>query len=142
MVNTAQQLVQIETEPGQAIERIRVAEPRRLTLHQAGYFVHPDVRAKRLIVEHYTNKGVLNCVLEGNSTSALYAEAIARRLVAPLDHTAYLGREIARAERSLLDGTPFVQDAARGEIADRPDESALSDSACGCSSTATKGTNW
>ena len=102
---------------GQAIERILVSEPSRLTLDKAGYFVvYPDVRAKRLIVEHYTNKGVLDCALEGNSTGALYVEAIERQLVTRLDHAAYLGRELARAERSLLDGRPFVQDAAPGAV--------------------------
>lgn len=127
---------------GQAIERIRVSEPPRLTLDKAGYFVvYPDARAKRLVVEHYTNQGVLNCVLEGNSTGALYAEAIERQLVTRLDHAAYLGRELARAETSLLDGTPFVQDAAPGELPAPPVKSACSGSSCGCSSTATEGTH-
>jgi len=126
----------------QAIERIRVSEPPHLTLDKAGYFVvYPDIRARRLIVEHYTNQGVLNCVLEGNSTGALYAAAIERQLLTRLDHAAYLGRELARAERSLLDGTPFVQDAAPGELPDLAAEADCAGSACGCTSTATKGTN-
>lgn len=121
---------------GQAVERIRVSEPPLLTLDKAGYFViYPDIRTKCLIVEHYTNKGVLNCVLEGDSTGALYAEAIERQLVTRLDHAAYLGRELARAERSLLDGTPFVQDAAPGELATTENEhTGNENSHCGCSS--------
>lgn len=127
---------------GQAIEPIRVSEPPRLTLDKAGYFVvYPDVRTNRLIVEHYTNKGVLDCVLEGSSTGALYAEAIERQLVTRLDHAAYLGRELARAERSLLDGTPFVQDAAPGELPNSAAESGCAGSFCGCSSTVSKETN-
>ena len=27
------------------------------------------------MVEHYTNQGVLDCMMEGNSTGALYTEA-------------------------------------------------------------------
>jgi len=100
------------------VERIEVPEPKRLALDKAGYFViYPDGRLKRLIVEHYTNQGVLNCVLEGTSTGAIYTDAIERQLLTRLDHAAYLGRELARAEKSLLDGTPFVQDAAPGELA-------------------------
>jgi tetrahydromethanopterin S-methyltransferase subunit A len=121
----------------QAIERIQVTEPPRLSLDKAGYFViYPDARTMRLIVEHYTNKGVLNCVLEGNSTGALYAEAIQRELVTRLDHAAYLGRELARAETSLLDGTPFVQDAAPGEPdSTEHDHSVNENCQCGCSSS-------
>jgi len=127
---------------GQAIERIRVSEPARLTLDKAGYFViYPDLRARCLIVEHYTNKGVLNCVLEGTSTGALYAEAIERQLLTRLDHAAYLGRELARAERSLQDSTPFVQDAAPGELAPTEHEHEKNENnQCGCSSaTSMKG---
>jgi len=118
-----------------SVERIRVQEPKRLTLDKAGYFVvYPDTRVKRLIVEHYTNQGVLNYVLEGTSTGALYSEAIERQLLTRLDHAAYLGRELARAEKSLLDGTPFVQDAAPGELATAAPKTACNTgAACGCS---------
>ena len=113
------------------VERIQAPEPMRLTLDKAGYFVvYPDTRSKSLVVEHYTNQGVLNCVLEGTSTGALYSEAIERQLVTRLDHAAYLGRELARAEQSLLSGQPFVQDAAPGELASPPKESCSS--GCGC----------
>lgn len=99
------------------VARIHASEPSQLVLDKAGYFVvYPDARTQRLIVEHFTNQGVLNCVLEGTSTGALYSEAIERALVTRLDHAAYLGRELARAEHSLVSGTRFVQDAAPGEI--------------------------
>jgi len=114
------------------IERIQASEPERLKLDKAGYFVvYPDTRAKHLVVEHYTNQGVLDCVLEGRSTGALYSEAIERQLLTRLDHAAYLGRELARAERSLLDGAPFVQDAAPGELAASAANIDCIDS-CGC----------
>lgn len=99
------------------VMRIEAQEPELLVLDKAGYFVvYPDCRNRRLIVEHYTNQGVLNCVLEGISPSALYSEVIQRQLLTRLDHAAYLGRELARAEQSLLIGTPFVQDKAPGEL--------------------------
>jgi len=125
---------------GQAIERIRVSEPEQLTLDKAGYFViYPDSQSGKIIVEHYSNKGVLNCVLEGRSTGALYSEAIARGLLTRLDHAAYLGRELARAESSLLTGTPFVQDAAPGELPESEHSTSCNEtSACGCSPTSSK----
>ena len=120
------------------VARIQVTEAKPLTLDKAGYFVvYPDHRAKRLVVEHYTNQGVLNCVLEGSSTGALYGEAIERQLLKRLDHAAYLGRELARAEKSLLDGTPFAQDAAPGELAvTSPKGACNTESSCACSPAA------
>lgn len=114
-----------------AVQIVHATESERLTLDKAGYFiVYPEHRTKQLFVEHYTNQGVLDCVLEGTSTGALYGEAIKHNLLTRLDHAAYLGRELARAEQSILQGTPFVQDAAPGEI----DNAAAIESACGCSS--------
>lgn len=126
-----------------APERIHVTEAKRLVLDKAGYFViYPDARNQRLVVEHYTNHGVLNCILEGASTGALYFEAIERQLLTRLDHAAYLGRELARAERSLQDGTPFVQDAAPGELEDTALKAVAcsTGNSCGCShASPTKG---
>lgn len=67
----------------------------------AGYFViYPDTRRRVIQVEHYTNAGVLDCVLTGETPAALYGTIIERSLIGRLDHAAYLGRELARAERS------------------------------------------
>lgn len=122
-----------------SVEPIQVSEPKDLMLDRAGYFViYPDARAKRLVLEHYTNQGVLTCVLEGTSTGALYCAAIERQLVTRLDHAAYLGRELARAEHSLVTGSQFVQDAAPGVLDPEPSEASCS-SDNSCSSTSPKG---
>ena len=114
------------------VESIQAKEPDRLTLDPAGYFVvYPDQRMKRLALEHYKNSGVLDCVLEGDSAAALYATVIERELVTRLDHAAYLGRELARAERSLETGEAYVQDKAAGLI--QPSQSLNSGESCGCS---------
>ena len=119
------------------VKRIQATNPTHLTLDKAGYFViYPERRTKKLVVEHYTNHGVLDCVMEGVSTGAMYTEAIERDLVTRLDHAAYLGRELSRAEQSLLQGTPFVQDAAPGVLFPLPPESSSeTGNACGCSDT-------
>ena len=119
------------------VKRIHATDPTRLILDKAGYFViYPERRTKTLVVEHYTNQGVLDCMMEGNSTGALYTEAIERDLVTRLDHAAYLGRELARAEQSLLQATPFIQDAAPGALFPiSPKGHAETGSACSCSDT-------
>ena len=128
------------TYPSQAgtvsVERIRARPPQRLTLDKAGYFVvYPNARRQELMVEHYSNQGALDCVLEGSSPASLYSEAIERKLLTRLDHAAYLGRELARAEQSLKTGEPFVQDKAPG------DEEAMetTHTSCGCGSGSCNG---
>jgi tetrahydromethanopterin S-methyltransferase subunit A len=103
---------------GTKIGVIQAAEPDQLTLDKTGYFVvYPDRRKRRLVLERYTNAGVLDCVIEGMSGSTLCTEAIRRHLLERLDHAAYLGRELARAERTLDTGEPYVQDKAPGRLA-------------------------
>lgn len=107
-------------------------EPRRLVPDPAGFFVvYPDSPRRRLIVEHYTTTGVLDCVLEGATPPALYSTAAERGLLSRLDHAAYLGRELARAERSLKTGEPYVQDRAVGEITPEPIETSAGSCDCG-----------
>lgn len=85
----------------------------RLVLDPAGYFViFPDARRRILVVEHYRNEGVLDRVLEGRIPADLCATAIELGLLTRLDHAAYLGQELARADHALRTGEPFAQDAA------------------------------
>ncbi|MBI4644483.1 MAG: DUF4346 domain-containing protein [Deltaproteobacteria bacterium] len=91
--------------------------PARMVSDPAGYFViYVDRDREMLTLEHYLNDGVLNTVIEGGSAAELYTPAIDRGLISRLDHAAYLGRELARAEESLRAGEPFVQDAAPEEL--------------------------
>jgi len=116
--------------PPRSIEMVEGKEAERLTLDKAGYLVvYPDPRRNRLTLEHYTNHGVLDCVIEGATAAALYATAIERCLLTRLDHAAYLGRELARAEQSLRTGEPYVQDRAAGT--ERPMASLSTACRCG-----------
>ena len=87
--------------------------PARMVSDPAGYFVIYVDRGRGILsLEHYLNDGLLDMVIEGASAAELYTPAIDRGLISRLDHAAYLGRELARAEESLRSGEPFVQDAA------------------------------
>lgn len=90
-------------------------EPERLISDPAGFFViYPERRRGLIVVEHYTNAAVLDCVIEATTPAAASATLIERGLVSRLDHAAYLGRELGRAEHALLHGTPYIQDRAPG----------------------------
>lgn len=98
------------------VETVHAKEPQFYKSDPAGFFVvYPDHRTIRLVVEHYTNAGMLDCVVEGSTPTAVYAEIVKRGLVSQLDHAAYLGRELAAAERSLQTREPYVQDRAPGD---------------------------
>jgi tetrahydromethanopterin S-methyltransferase subunit A len=87
--------------------------PERMVSDPAGYFViFTDRQHGLLNVEHYKNGGVLTTIIEGRSAAEVYMTAIERGLLSRLDHAAYLGRELARAEHALSSGEPYVQDAA------------------------------
>lgn len=103
--------------------------PEKTTLDPKGYFlIYADSLHSSLTLEHYTNDGVLDTRIEGRSATELYLTAIEEELLSRLDHAAYLGRELTRAEECLKTSRPYVQDAA-------PDkERTISDSfrECGC----------
>lgn len=85
----------------------------RLVLDPRGYFIiFPDRSRRRILVEHYANDGTLAHVFAGEHGEDLWSTVIAQDLVSRLDHAAYLGKELARAEQALGTGEPFVQDGA------------------------------
>ena len=77
-----------------------------------------------LSLEHYRNDGLLDTVIEGGTAAELYTPAVDRGLLSCLDHAAYLGQELARAENSLHSGEPFVQEAAP-ELAAPPEPASV-----------------
>ncbi|MHC4416630.1 MAG: DUF4346 domain-containing protein [Planctomycetota bacterium] len=101
--------------------------PERMMSDKAGYFVvYPDRARHILLLEHYRNDGELDVMIEGRAAAELYYPAIDRGLISRLDHAAYLGRELARAERALENGGPYVQDAA-------PEQRTTTGRGCSCS---------
>ncbi len=99
--------------PSSITQAIAGAVPERMIPDRAGYFVvFIDRVGSRLNVEHYQNNGVLTTIIEGHSAAEVYMTVIERGLLTRLDHAAYLGRELARAEHALQSAEPYVQDAA------------------------------
>ena len=106
------------------IEAVTGSIPLHMVSDPAGYFViFPDTARRLLSLEHYANTGVLSTIIEGRTAAELYMTAINRNLISRLDHAAYLGRELARAESALASGDRYVQDAA-------PEAASAED--CGC----------
>ncbi len=73
-----------------------------------------DRDAEELVVMHYANADAKepSCAIRGVDTQAVMAEVLRLGLVSRLDHAAYLGGELAKAEVALRVGRDYVQDAA------------------------------
>ncbi len=108
-------------DPGLFTERVELADSQpiavpeqkfRLKEHDpAGFFVVlVDREANRLLVEHYTADGVMAHRLAGPDAESLGGALIDWQLLSRLDHAAYMGRELAKAETALQLGLPYRQD--------------------------------
>src|SRR6202048_3325359 len=98
-----------------AIEHIPTKAPKQLRLDRAGFFiVLPQPQKGLIICEHYENNGRLAHVIEGRQAALIASTAVERGFVTQLDHAAYLGRELAKAEAALSDGIMYEQDGALG----------------------------
>jgi tetrahydromethanopterin S-methyltransferase subunit A len=79
----------------------------------AGYFViDVSVNKDAIRLEHHMPDHRMTAALIGGKAQDLYLAAIRRGWVSRLDHAAYLGFELCKAERALLLGTRYVQDRA------------------------------
>ena len=126
----------IPFQPIARLEPIQGHLPSRTVSDPAGYFVvYTDCSRGLLSLEHYGNEGMLDAIIEGKTAAELYTPAINRGLLSRLDHAAYLGRELSRAEESLKTGKNYIQDAAP----EAPRLHSLTQGACGpaCRETGT-----
>jgi tetrahydromethanopterin S-methyltransferase subunit A len=115
-----------------AVEHIPAKAPKQLRLDRAGFFIVQPQPQKRLIIcEHYENNGRLAHVIEGQQAALIASTVVERGFVTQLDHAAYLGRELAKAEAALSDGITYEQDAALGRLAAaEPHKTRKSDCQC------------
>lgn len=96
-----------------AVERVVAVpeDPQRIKLDKAGYFVI-NVEGDVLLVEHYDYKERLLRVIEGDDARSIYLTIVRNAWVSRLDHAAYLGRQLTKAEYQTRHGIPFLQDGA------------------------------
>src|SRR6516162_2465056 len=117
------------------VERLRARAPKTLHLDKAGFFVVlPQPATGLIFCEHYENSGRLAHVIEGRQAAVIAATVIQEGLVTQLDHAAYLGRELAKAEIALQTGAHYEQDAALGILPSKESKSTelCDDLACSC----------
>jgi len=122
------------TDPLPGVEHIRAEAPKQLRLDRAGFFiVLPQPRKGLIVCEHYDNSGRLAHVIEGRRAALIAATIVEHGLVTQLDHAAYLGRELQKAEAALSGGHVYEQDAAQGELINsKRDDEPTKTNDCSC----------
>lgn len=93
--------------------------PQKLRLDKKGYFVIiPDKSEHKIFVEYYANTGELLQTIVGDDASSIYYTIIEKEFISKLDHCAYLGKELTKAEYFIKYDIPYRQDKALGELID------------------------
>lgn len=80
---------------------------------RAGYFIISiDKGKKEIIIQHCFSDGRKSKYLFcGNDSATLYKEILKENLVSQIDHAAYLGSELTKAEECLKNNREYTQDA-------------------------------
>lgn len=105
--------------PSKLIEiEVPKATEKDVVLDKKGFFVI-NVDKKSIIVEYYERVeregkkvgGKLKLIFKGTRARDLYRAILKHDLISMLDHAAYLGLELGKAEFCLKKGKKYVQDA-------------------------------
>ncbi|HEY3116602.1 MAG TPA: DUF4346 domain-containing protein [Chloroflexota bacterium] len=101
--------------PALEAEPIAVApRPHRLAERDPnGYLlIFVDAAQQRLLIEHYGNDDQPRHRFVGPDAESLCAALIEWQIISSLEHAAYLGRELTKAELALKSGSTYRQDAS------------------------------
>ena len=105
------------------IEETRLQKPLKFIRDKAGSFkISVDygttVKDSKIIATHFI-KNKPDLVIIGQTAKEVYEEIITKKLVSRMEHAAYLGSELQKAEIAMITGKEYVQDF---ELFKNPDE--------------------
>jgi tetrahydromethanopterin S-methyltransferase subunit A len=109
-------------DPGPFSEQVSLPKPEPIAVPQqtltvrehdpSGFLVIlVDPEGQQLLVEHYAPSGALLHRFAGPDAESLCVALVEWQIVTRLEHAAYLGRELAKAEFALGHGLTYRQDA-------------------------------
>ncbi len=112
-------------DPGEFTERVTLPKPEAIAIPQqtlrvrehdpSGFLVIlVDRENAQLLVEHYSPDGALLHRFTGPDAESMCVALVDWTIVTRLEHAAYLGRELAKAELALKQGLAYRQDAPLG----------------------------
>lgn len=84
--------------------------PGQLELDEAGYFIiAPDPERMLILAKHYSYDKELLRIIEGPDARSIYRTIIKYKWASTLNHAAYLGQELTKAEIAMKAGFEYVQ---------------------------------
>ncbi|MBR5954719.1 MAG: DUF4346 domain-containing protein, partial [Methanobrevibacter sp.] len=105
------------------VPEARRKKPMKFIRDKAGSFkINVDygttVKDSRIIATHF-KKNKADLVIVGQSAQEIYEEIVTENLVTRMEHAAYLGSELQKAEIAMITGKEYVQDF---DLFKNPDE--------------------
>lgn len=105
------------------VPEVKQAKPMKFVRDKAGSFkISVDygttVKSSRIIATHF-KKNKADLVIVGNTAKEIYEEIINKNLVTRMEHAAYLGSELQKAQIAMITGKEYVQDF---DLFKNPDE--------------------
>ena len=105
------------------VPEIKQEKPLKFIRDKAGSFkitvdYGTTVSESRIIATHF-KKNNADLVITGHTAKEIYEEIITKELVTRMEHAAYLGSELKKAEIAMVTGKDYVQDF---ELFKNPDE--------------------
>ena len=95
----------------EATAKVLEATDDEFVLDKAGWFViRVDREKEQICAVHYTAPKITDYVVKGTSAGEIYKTIIREGLVGRMDHAAYLGKELTKAEIALKLGRSYTQD--------------------------------
>ncbi len=96
------------------VPHIKQSQPLKFIRDKSGSFrINVDygttVAESRIVATHF-KKNNADLVIIGNTAKEIYEEIIAKKLVSRMEHAAYLGSELQKAEIAMITGKEYVQD--------------------------------
>ncbi|WP_407375925.1 dihydropteroate synthase-like protein [Methanobrevibacter sp.] len=105
------------------VPETRIEKPLKFIRDKAGSFkINVDygttVRESQITATHF-KKNKADLVIVGHTAKEVYEEIVSKKLVTRMEHAAYLGSELQKAEIAMITGKEYVQDF---ELFKNPDE--------------------
>lgn len=83
----------------------------KMDIEPKGYFlIRINKETKEIEAAHCTPDHVIDLLVKGKTAQEVYMKIIELDLVSLLDHAAYLGKELRKAEDALNSGREYTQD--------------------------------
>ena len=105
------------------VPQSKLSEPLKFIRDKAGSFkitveYGTTVSESNIVATHF-KKNRPDLVIKGKSAKEIYEEIIKKGLVTRMEHAAYLGSELQKAEIAMITGKNYVQDF---ELFKNPDQ--------------------